>query len=78
MSIERIQTGPRMSQAVMHNKTVYLAGQVAEGARGASVTVQTQAILAGDRRLLAQAKHRQEPAVVGDHLAHRHGELSRK
>ena len=56
MSIERIQSGPRMSQAVVHNKTVYLSGQVAEGARGASVTVQTQAIIAGIDRLLAQAK----------------------
>jgi enamine deaminase RidA (YjgF/YER057c/UK114 family) len=56
VSIERIQSGPRMSQVVVHNKTVYLSGQVAEGARGASVTVQTQAILAGIDRLLAQAK----------------------
>ena len=56
MSIERIQSGPRMSQVVVHNKTVYLSGQVAEGARGASVTVQTQAILAGIDRLLSQAK----------------------
>ncbi len=30
MSIERIQSGPRMSQVVVHNKTVYLSGQVAE------------------------------------------------
>ena len=56
MSIERIQSGPRMSQAVVHNKTVYLSGQVAEGARGASVTLQTQAILSSIDRLLAQAK----------------------
>jgi enamine deaminase RidA (YjgF/YER057c/UK114 family) len=32
MTIKRIQTGPRMSQAVIHNKTVYLAGQGAPGA----------------------------------------------
>lgn len=56
MSIERIQSGARMSQVVVHNKTVYLSGQVAEGARGASVAAQTQAILAGIDRLLAQAK----------------------
>ena len=29
MSIRRIDVGPRMSQAVVHGKTVYLAGQVA-------------------------------------------------
>jgi enamine deaminase RidA (YjgF/YER057c/UK114 family) len=56
LSIERIQSGPRMSQAVVHNKTVYLSGQVAEGARGMSVTLQTQAILSSIDRLLAHAK----------------------
>ena len=30
MSIQRFKIGPRMSQAVVHNDTVYLAGQVAE------------------------------------------------
>jgi enamine deaminase RidA (YjgF/YER057c/UK114 family) len=52
MSIKRIQTGPRMSQAVIHNKTVYLAGQVASGA---SVAIQTREILAGIDALLAEA-----------------------
>ncbi len=56
MSIERIQTGPRMSQAVVYNKTVYLSGQVAGGARAASVTLQTQAILSSIDRLLALAQ----------------------
>ncbi|MBO0981567.1 RidA family protein [Microbacterium sp. SD291] len=32
MTIERINPGPRMSHAVVHNGVVYLAGQVAEGA----------------------------------------------
>ncbi len=45
-----------MSQAVVHNKTVYLSGQVAEGARGAGVTLQTQAILSAIDRLLLLAK----------------------
>jgi enamine deaminase RidA (YjgF/YER057c/UK114 family) len=52
MTIRRIQTGPRMSQAVVHNKTVYLAGQVASGA---NVTLQTQEILAIIDALLAEA-----------------------
>src|SRR5258708_20232689 len=51
--IKRIQTGPRMSQAVIHNKTVYLAGQVAPGA---SVAIQTREILASIDALLAEAK----------------------
>src|SRR5277367_126395 len=53
MTIKRIQTGPRMSQAVIHNKTVYLAGQVAAGP---SVAVQTREILATIDALLAEAK----------------------
>lgn len=51
MSIQRIQAGPRMSQAVVHGNTVYLAGQV--GAPGESVTKQTQAVLAQIEGLLA-------------------------
>ena len=53
MAIERIESGPRMSQAVIHGNTVYLAGQV--GAPGQSVTVQTQEVLKQLERLLAAA-----------------------
>jgi len=53
--IERIQCGPRMSQAVVYNKTVYLAGQVASKARGGSVTDQTRDILGSIDALLAKA-----------------------
>ena len=42
--ITRIDSGARMSQAVVHNGTIWLAGQV--GAPGKSVTEQTQAVLA--------------------------------
>ena len=52
MTIKRIDTGPRMSQAVIHNKTVYLAGQVAGGA---TVAIQTREILAAIDALLAEA-----------------------
>ena len=45
MSIERFETGPRMSQVVVHGNTVYLAGVVANNAAGQSVTRQTQDIL---------------------------------
>jgi enamine deaminase RidA (YjgF/YER057c/UK114 family) len=50
--IKRIETGTRMSQAVVHGGVVYLAGQV--GTAGASVTMQTQDILANIERLLAE------------------------
>jgi enamine deaminase RidA (YjgF/YER057c/UK114 family) len=53
MTIRRIQAGPRMSQAVIHGNTVYLAGQV--GAPGASVAEQTKAVLASVDRLLKDA-----------------------
>jgi enamine deaminase RidA (YjgF/YER057c/UK114 family) len=56
MSIERLHSGPRMSQAVIHEKTVYLAGQVAAGAPGKSVTEQTKDVLARIDALLHEAK----------------------
>ena len=55
MSIQRFEIGPRMSQCVVHGDTVYTAGQVAQGARGASVAEQTRDILAAIDQLLAQA-----------------------
>lgn len=55
MTIERLHTGPRMSQAVVHGPTIYLAGQVADQAKGKSVAEQTKEILAAIERLLAEA-----------------------
>ena len=55
MSIKRIDTGDRMSQAVVHGDTVYTAGQVAQNAPGGSVTDQTKDILSAIDRLLAEA-----------------------
>ena len=55
MSIQRIGVGPRMSQAVVHGSTIYLAGQVAAAAAGKSVGEQTTEILAAIDELLAQA-----------------------
>ena len=72
MTIKRIQTGPRMSQAVIHNKTVYLAGQVASGA---AVSIQTRRNPGHHRRVVGGSRHGQEPVVVGDHLADGHGDL---
>lgn len=55
MSIQRFGVGPRMSQAVVHGGTVYLAGQIATQAAGKSVTEQTREILATIDKLLAEA-----------------------
>lgn len=53
MSITRIERGARMSQAVVHGDTIYLAGQV--GNPGESITAQTKTILAQIEDLLAKA-----------------------
>lgn len=53
MSITRFESNNRMSQAVVHNDTVYLAGQVAQGAKGGSITAQTEDILKAIEKLLA-------------------------
>jgi enamine deaminase RidA (YjgF/YER057c/UK114 family) len=51
MSIDRYEVGPRLSQAVKHGDTIYIAGQVAEGP---SVKAQTEAIL---KKIDAALKH---------------------
>ena len=53
-SIQRIETGPRMSKAVVHGDTVYLAGIVADDPK-ADITTQTKQILAEIDRLLKLA-----------------------
>ena len=55
MTIQRIKPGPRMSGAVVHGNTVYLAGQVAQASAGQSVAEQTREILSIIDRLLAEA-----------------------
>ncbi len=51
MTITCLEPGKRMSQAVVHGDTIYLAGQVGHGA---DVTAQTQDALASVDRLLAE------------------------
>lgn len=53
MSIRRLNSSARMSQAVIHNGLVYLAGQV--GAPGADIETQTRAVLASIDALLDEA-----------------------
>jgi enamine deaminase RidA (YjgF/YER057c/UK114 family) len=45
MTIQRFDTGPRMSQVVVHGDTIYLAGIVASATAGGSVAKQTQEVL---------------------------------
>src|SRR6185295_5823141 len=52
MSIQRFETNARMSQAVVHGNTIYLAGQVSDQAK--DVNGQTQAILKQIDELLAK------------------------
>lgn len=54
MTIQRFETGPRMSQAVVHGNTVYLAGVVADDLK-ADTAGQTKQILDKIDRLLKTA-----------------------
>ena len=55
MKIERHETGPRMSKAVVHGDTVYLAGIVADAPKGKSTAEQTKNILSQIDSFLARA-----------------------
>lgn len=55
MTINRIKTGRRMSQVVIHNGVAYTAGQVAVDAPGESVARQTENVLARLESVLAEA-----------------------
>ena len=72
MTITRIGVGPRMSQAVIHGSMVYLAGQVANTAKGKSVGEQTKDILSQIDALPAEpaagATTGKNPAEVLDRL----------
>ena len=52
--IKRLESGPRMSQAVVHGNTVYLAGQVADDP-SVDVAGQTRQVLANSDKLLVAA-----------------------
>ncbi len=55
MKIERHETGPRLSKAVIHGDTVYLAGIVADNPKGKSMAEQTSNILSQIDGFLAMA-----------------------
>ena len=54
MSIERIEVNKRLSEAVVHNDTVYLCGQVADELK-ADIRSQTREVLANIDTMLARA-----------------------
>jgi len=58
--IQRINIGPRMSEAVIYNGTVWLAGQIGEGA---TVAEQTADVLRQIDALLAEAGTSKENIV---------------
>jgi enamine deaminase RidA (YjgF/YER057c/UK114 family) len=55
MKIERHETGPRMSKAVIHGDTIYLAGIVADSPKDKSMAEQTKSILSQIDGFLAMA-----------------------
>ena len=60
MKIERHETGPRMSKAVIHGDTVYLAGIVADSPKGKSMAEQTRNILSQIDGFLATGRDQQD------------------
>ena len=54
MTIQRFHAGKRLADMVVHNGTIYLAGQVADD-QSADVTTQTRQVLASIDRLLSEA-----------------------
>src|SRR4051812_25819134 len=53
--IQRLHPGPRISQAAIHNGTVYLAGQIASDSPDADIAGQTREVLGKVERLLTEA-----------------------
>ncbi|WDZ97891.1 RidA family protein [Herbaspirillum sp. WKF16] len=54
MSVQRLHVGKRLSEAAIHNGTVYLAGQIAEDTTQ-NIEGQTREVLGHIDRLLAEA-----------------------
>ncbi|WP_339523646.1 RidA family protein [Pseudomonas sp. EA_35y_Pfl2_R111] len=54
MSVQRLHTESRYSEIVVHNGTVYLAGQLADNYSG-DIVQQTRETLANTDRMLAEA-----------------------
>ena len=68
MTIERLETKPRMSRIVKHNGTVYLCGQVCADATQ-DITHQTQTMLDKVEALLTQAGSSKQHMLSADFAA---------
>ena len=55
MTIQRFHVGPRLSETAVHDRTVYLAGQVPHHHPEAEIEDQTREVLGHIDRLLAEA-----------------------
>lgn len=53
--LKRLNAGPRLSDAVIHGNTVYVAGKVAVKTKGKSVALQTKEILESIDKTLKEA-----------------------
>lgn len=53
--LQRLHPGPRLSEAAIYSRTVYLAGQVPDQQPDADMTGQTREVLGHVERLLAEA-----------------------
>jgi len=71
MTIQRFDTGPRMSKAVVNGNTVYLAGIVADAPKGKSMGEQTKSILAQIDGL-TRASRCQTRASIAKYIAPKH------
>lgn len=54
MTIQRHHVGPRLSEIVVHNQTIYLAGQVADATLQQDARAQSEEIFGMIDRLLAE------------------------
>ena len=72
MTIERRHKGPRMSQIVVHNNTVYLAGIVGND-RDADIATSNQSGSGQDRRLSRGSGHQQVETSMRRDMDQRHG-----
>ena len=69
MSIQRIGVGPRMSAAVVHGDTIYLAGQVADKAAGGERRRTDARDPRDHRRHSRPGRLGQDASAVGDDLS---------
>ncbi|XZG69169.1 RidA family protein [Chitinibacteraceae bacterium HSL-7] len=68
-SVQRYQVGPRLSEIVVHNNTVYLSGQVAFNVDGTTATQTTETLMRIDQLLDSVGSSRHKLLSVTIYLA---------